>query len=144
MIYTDSGKYAIRALTCMAGQEDRQNPVSAADVAEAENIPPFYLAKVLQDLARADLLNSVRGRGGGFVLKRAPEDIKVLDILESVEDIRRLTTECVLGLDECNDDVPCPLHETWKRFRENLLGDLDKLTLQDLVVELAKKRKAKS
>ncbi len=144
MIYTDSGKYAIRALTCMAGQEDRQNPVSAADVAEAENIPPFYLAKVLQDLARADLLNSVRGRGGGFVLKRAPEDIKVLDILESVEDIRRLTTECVLGLDECNDEVPCPLHETWKRFRENLLGDLDKLTLQDLVVELAKKRKAKS
>lgn len=144
MIYTDSGKYAIRALTCMAGQEDRQNPVSAADVAAAENIPPFYLAKVLQDLARADLLNSVRGRGGGFVLKRAPEDIKVLDILESVEDIRRLTTECVLGLDECNDDVPCPLHETWKRFRENLLGDLDKLTLQDLVVELAKKRKAKS
>ncbi len=144
MIYTDSGKYAIRALTCMAGQEDRQNPVSAADVAEAENIPPFYLAKVLQDLARADLLNSVRGRGGGFVLKRAPEDIKILDILESVEDIRRLTTECVLGLDECNDDVPCPLHETWKRFRENLLGDLDKLTLQDLVVELAKKRKAKS
>lgn len=144
MIYTDSGKYAIRALTCMAGQEDRQTPVSAADVAEAENIPPFYLAKVLQDLARADLLNSVRGRGGGFVLKRAPEDIKILDILESVEDIRRLTTECVLGLDECNDDVPCPLHETWKRFRENLLGDLDKLTLQDLVVALAKKRKAKS
>ena len=144
MIYTDSGKYAIRALTCMAGQEDRQNPVSAADVAEAESIPPFYLAKVLQDLARADLLKSVRGRGGGFVLKRAPEDIKILDILEAVEDIRRLTTECVLGLDECNDDVPCPLHETWKRFRENLLGDLDKLTLQDLVVELAKKRNAKS
>ncbi len=144
MIYTDSGKYAIRALTCMAGQEDMQNPVSAADVAEAENIPPFYLAKVLQDLARADLLNSVRGRGGGFLLKRAPEDIKVLDILEAVEDIRRLTTECVLGLDQCNDDVPCPLHETWKRFRESLLGDLDKLTLRDLVVELAKKRNAKS
>jgi Rrf2 family protein len=143
MIYTDSGKYAIRALTCMAAHEDRENPVSAADVAEAENIPPFYLAKVLQDLARADLLNSVRGRGGGFLLKRAPEDIKVLDILEAVEDIRRLTTECVLGLDQCNDDVPCPLHDTWKRFRENLLGDLEKLTLKDLVAELARKRSAK-
>ena len=61
-----------------------------------------------------------------------------------LEDIRRLTTECVLGLDQCNDDVPCPLHDTWKRFRENLLGDLEKLTLQDLVVELARKRSAKS
>ncbi len=144
MIHTDSGKYALRALTHLAAQEHRQKPVSAADVAAAENIPPFYLAKVLQDLARADLLKSVRGRGGGFFLKRAPEDIKVLDILEAVEDTRRLTTECVLGLDECNDDVPCPLHETWKRFREILLSDLAKLTLHSLVLELAKKRGATS
>jgi Rrf2 family protein len=144
MIYTDSGKYAIRALTYMAAQEDQHNPVSAADVAAAENIPPYYLAKVLQDLARADLLNSVRGRGGGFLLKRTPDDIKVLDILEAVEDIRRLTTECVLGLDRCDDEVSCPLHETWKHFRENLLESLDKLTLKNLVIELEKKRTSKS
>lgn len=143
MIYTDSGKYAIRALTFMAAQDDQETPASAADVAEAENIPPYYLAKVLQDLARADLLNSVRGRGGGFLLKRAPEDIKVLEILEAVENIRRLTTECVLGLDECNDEVSCPLHETWKQFREDLLGNLHKLTLRDLVTEIERKRKAK-
>lgn len=143
MIYTDSGKYAIRALTYMAAQEDRDTPASAADVAEAENIPPYYLAKVLQDLARADLLNSVRGRGGGFVLKRDPEDIKVLEILEAVENIRRLTTECVLGLDQCNDEVSCPLHSTWKQFREELLDSLDALTLRDLVIELKRKRAVK-
>lgn len=140
MIYTDSGKYAIRALTCMAGEEDRQKPVSAADVAEAENIPPFYLAKVLQDLARADLLNSVRGRGGGFLLKRPAKNIKVLQILEAVENIKRITTECVLGLDQCNDSVPCPMHETWKHFRENFLQQITELTLEDLALELARKR----
>ncbi len=143
MIYTDSGKYAIRALTFMAAQDDQKTPASAADVAEAENIPPYYLAKVLQDLARADLLNSVRGRGGGFLLKRPAEEIKVMEILEAVENIRRLTTECVLGLDECNDEVSCPLHDTWKQFRESLLENLDKLTLRDLVIELDKKRQAK-
>lgn len=143
MIYTDSGKYAIRALTYMAGQEDRESPVSAADVAEAENIPPYYLAKVLQDLARANLLNSVRGRGGGFVLRREPEEIEVLEILEAVENIRRLTQECVLGLDQCNDEVSCPLHDTWKKFREDLLDNLHDLTLRDLVLEMEKKRKAK-
>lgn len=140
MIYTDSGKYAIRALTYMAARPDKDNPVAAADVAEAEEIPPYYLAKVLQDLARADLLSSVRGRGGGFLLKRAPEDIAVLEILEAVENVRRLTTECVLGLDQCNDDVPCPLHNTWKQFRENLLANLHKLTLRDMVLELERKR----
>ena len=69
MIYTDSGKYAIRALTHMASHGNQDEPLSAADIAEAEDIPPYYLAKVLQDLARADLLSSVRGRGGGFLLK---------------------------------------------------------------------------
>jgi Rrf2 family protein len=142
MIYTDSGKYAIRALTYMAAREDQDSPASAADVAEAENIPPYYLAKVLQDLARADLLNSVRGRGGGFLLKRAPEEIKVLEILEAVENIRRLTTECVLGLDECSDEASCPLHDTWTLFRNNLIDSFTELTLADMVAELKKKRHA--
>ncbi len=140
MIYTDSGKYAIRALTYMAAREDQESPASAADVAEAENIPPYYLAKVLQDLARADLLSSVRGRGGGFLLRREPEDIKVMEILEAVENVRRLTTECVLGLDECNDEAACPLHDTWTEFRENLLDSFTELTLADMVKELVRKR----
>jgi len=143
MIYTDSGKYAIRALTYMAAREDQESPASAADVAEAENIPPYYLAKVMQDLARADLLNSVRGRGGGFVLKRPPEEIRVLEIIEAVENIRRLTTECVLGLDECSDEASCPLHDTWTKFRDELLGSFTELTLADMVTELRKKRRAR-
>jgi DNA-binding IscR family transcriptional regulator len=49
----------------------------------------------------------------------------------------------VLGLDECNDEVSCPLHDTWKQFREELLGNLHKLTLQDLVVEMERKRAKK-
>ncbi len=140
MIYTDSGKYAIRALTYLASRPDSDLPVSAAVVAEAEGIPPYYLAKVMQDLARADLLSSVRGRGGGFTLKRPADDIHVLDILEAVENIRRLTEECILGLDQCNDEVPCSLHTTWKDFRETLLDNLRELTLADLVVELDRKR----
>ena len=132
MIYTDSGKYAIRALTHVAARPVEELPVSAADVAEAEGIPPYYLAKVMQDLARADLLSSVRGRGGGFTLKRAADDIHVLEILEAVENIRRLTTECVLGLDRCDDQALCPLHNTWQQFREILLENLCELTLADL------------
>jgi len=116
MIYTDSGKYAIRALVYLAGRSDEELPVSAAEVAESEDIPPYYLAKVMQDLARAGLLRSVRGRGGGFALKRPADKIGVLDILGSVENVRRLTTECVLGLDQCNDEVPCPCTTPGRTF----------------------------
>lgn len=141
MIYTDSGKYAIRAMTNLASRPPERLPAAAAEVAEEEDIPPFYMAKVLQDLARADLLESVRGRGGGFRLRVPPEEILVLDILDAVEDIRRLTKECILGLDECNDEVSCPLHSTWKRFRESFIQRLGNMTLADMVVELERKRR---
>ena len=141
MIYTDSGKYAIRALTYLASRAGEGRPVSAAEVADAEGIPPYYLAKVMQDLARARVLHSVRGRGGGFVLKRPPEKIFVLEILDAVENIGRITHECVLGLDECNDEVSCPLHSIWKRFRESLMERMVEMTLADLVVELERKRR---
>lgn len=140
MIQTDSGKYAIRAMAYIAAREDPTEPISAAEVAEAESIPPYYLAKVLQDLARAGILSSVRGRGGGFKMLREPEEIPVMEILQAVENIKKLTTECVLGLDECSEEAPCALHTTWKAFRDRLLGRLDDMTVADLVVELDRKR----
>lgn len=142
MIYTDSGKYAIRALTYLAIQPEEELPVAAAEIARAEGIPPYYLAKVLQDLARADLLTSVRGRGGGFKLKRPAEKITVMEILEAVENIRRITKECVLGLDECNDATPCPMHDSWKQFRETFLEGLGRNTLAMLAAEIRRKRAA--
>lgn len=141
MIRTDSGKYAVRAMAYIAAREDPSEPVSAAEVAEAEAIPPYYLAKVLQDLARAGVLESVRGRGGGFRLVRGASRIPVLEVLDAVEDVSRLTSECILGLDECSDEASCPMHTMWKSFRENLLARMEAMTVADLVVELARKRK---
>lgn len=141
MIYTDSGKYAIRAMTYIAGQADPDSPVSAADVAAAEEIPPFYMAKVLQDLGRAGILKSLRGRGGGFTLTKPADKIPIMDVLDAVEDTQRIKHDCVLGLDECNDSVSCPMHRTWKRFRESLLKRLNDMTVSDLVVELKRKRR---
>ena len=141
MIYTDSAKYALRAVTHIAGHDDPQAPVSATEIAEAEGIPPYYMAKVLQDLARAKVLKSVRGRGGGFRLAQPANKTHVLDVIAAVEDIGRITEECVLGLDECNDTVSCPMHDTWKRFRESLLKRLGRMTVADLAKEMKRKRR---
>jgi len=140
MIYTDSGKYAIRAITFLAACPEEMLPVSAADVAESESIPPYYLAKVLQDLARVGILESVRGRGGGFLLKNSPDEIHVMDVLKAVENTNRFTEDCVLGIAECNDEVPCPMHDTWQAFRESLLARLEDMTVTDLVKEMERKR----
>ena len=141
MIYTGSARYAIRAMVRLAIEDGDGQPFSAAGVAEAEQIPPFYLAKVLQDLGRAGLLKSARGRGGGFYLSRPADEITLIEVVSAVEDPRRLEAECVLGIDECNDDAPCPMHETWKSFRDGALEALRTLTVARLVEELERKKK---
>lgn len=144
MIHTESGRYAIRAVTYLGSRYNPDSTVTSAEIAEAEDIPPFYLAKVLQDLARARVLISIRGRGGGFRLSRPPEQIPVLEVLGAVEDLGRLREACVLGLEACSDSAPCALHSVWSAFRDTLLARFSEITVADLVRELSRKRSGPS
>lgn len=146
MIYTETGKYALRALLYLgshAGERGESNgPLPATEIAEAENIPPFYLSKVLKDLVRAGILRSVRGRGGGFQLARPATEISVIDVLEAAEEISRRSQACILGLDACNKNCPCVLHAIWTEFRDALVSRLEDLSVYDLVEEIGLKREA--
>lgn len=140
MIYSQSGRYAIRAMVHIAQQSDRPERVRAAEIASAESIPPSYLAKILQDLTRHRLLSSTRGRNGGFRLGMPAEAITAIQVIAAVEDIRRLKEECVLGLESCSDSVPCALHRHWGPFRDRALAILESLTLAEMADEVAVKR----
>lgn len=101
-----TAEYALRAVVWIAGRRDAA--VSTRDVAEAAQIPVGYMSKVLQALARADLLRSRPGRSGGFVLARKPHAISVLDIVQAVDPIQRIK-RCPLGYHQ-NGGGLCPLH----------------------------------
>ena len=120
----------------MAGREKPFDPVSAAEVAREEGIPPYYLAKVLQDLAKGGILESVRGRGGGFRLSRPAEEIAVVEVLRVVEDVDSVLTDCILGLDECSDVTPCSMHDVWGGYRETFWNQL----CTTMIADLARKR----
>ncbi|HJO04361.1 MAG TPA: Rrf2 family transcriptional regulator [Acidobacteriota bacterium] len=135
MIQTESGRYALRAMTFMGSRGDPFAPVSAAEVAKEEGIPPHYLAKVLQDLVKGEVLTSVRGRGGGFMLSRPPDKIFVVEVLRAVEDVDTVLTECILGLEECSDSTPCAMHDLWGGYRETLWNTLCTTTISDLTRE---------
>jgi len=142
VIYTGSARYAVRAMIFLAAGDSKGRPRSAAEVASAEDIPPYYLAKVLQNLGKAGLLGSARGRGGGFYLARPADEIRIVEVLEAVENVGRLDSECLLGLDECAEDSPCPLHDPWSEFRTGVMEALRTLTIAELVTELERKRAA--
>ncbi|HVQ26540.1 MAG TPA: Rrf2 family transcriptional regulator [Planctomycetota bacterium] len=138
MIYSATTEYAIRALAHMATLEPGER-ILARDLAAATDVPRQFLGKILHRLARQGLLDSAKGRGGGFRFSRPAEQITLADLVEVVEgkDIMRL---CVLGLDDCNDSQPCPMHDQWKAFRERLKTRVHSATMADLGRNLRAKR----
>jgi Rrf2 family transcriptional regulator, nitric oxide-sensitive transcriptional repressor len=105
---SQTAEYALRAIVYLADQ--RGSPRTTAQIAEATQVPPGYLAKVMQSLSRTRLVHSQRGLNGGFTLTRDPATLPMLEIIGAVDPIRRFR-ECPLGLDTHHDDL-CALHRT--------------------------------
>lgn len=116
---SQTAEYALRAVVHLAtaasegvgfGEDSSKAAISqtAQQIALATQVPLSYLSKVLQTLARAGLIVSQRGVSGGFSLARAPDEITVYDVVQTVDPIQRIVA-CPLGL-EAHQDFLCPLH----------------------------------
>ncbi len=140
MIYSATIEYAIRALAHISTLEEGER-ILARDLADVTSVPRQFLGKILHRLARADLLNSAKGRGGGFRLARPAVEVNVHDVVEALDGID-VTQRCVVGLADCNDDQPCPMHEEWKHFKKQLMEKVFAMTLAELGENLAAKRLA--
>jgi Rrf2 family nitric oxide-sensitive transcriptional repressor len=103
---SQTAEYALRAIVYLARHEDQ--PRTTTQIAEATQVPGGYLAKVMQNLGRAGLVQSQRGLNGGFVLSRPPDETSALDVINAVDPIRRIH-HCPLGLAEYMS--LCPLHQ---------------------------------
>ncbi len=100
-------EYALRAVVWLAA--NRAKPLTAHQIAEATRVPEGYLAKILQGLARAGMLYSQRGLGGGFTLARSPSSLTMWEVVQAVDPLKRIHS-CPLGF-EAHADTLCPLHE---------------------------------
>jgi Rrf2 family iron-sulfur cluster assembly transcriptional regulator len=128
---TTTGEYALRAMAYMARLPQGQY-VLARDMGKQLGIPPNYLSKVLQALTRQGLLESMRGRNGGFRMERAPKEICLFEILAAVEPMRRYET-CILGEKRCCDETACPIHDSWIEARGKILSMFRKTPLTMLI-----------
>ena len=105
-MFSQTVEYALRAVVCLASDEERL--MGVAEISETMDVPSGYLVKVLQHLVRADIVNSKRGKGGGFQLANAASKISLLDVINAVDPIRRIKT-CPLNL-PAHCKKLCPLH----------------------------------
>ena len=129
-MFSQTTEYAIRAMIDIATRPEGEN-VLAAQLGESLGIPTHYLSKILQQLVRARVLTSVRGRQGGFSLAKPAERIKLKEIVAPFEDLRKCE-ECILGQPVCSDAGACPLHKFWADVRTRYLEELSTKTLKEL------------
>ncbi|MBZ5696105.1 MAG: Rrf2 family transcriptional regulator [Acidobacteriia bacterium] len=138
MIYSKPCEYAIRALVYLA-RFPGQGAAQGTEIAKAEGLPAPVLGKVLQELVRKGLLESRRGPGGGFRLARKPQLITLRDVVAAIDGLDQFA-ECAVGLEGCSDDSPCPLHDTWKGIRTQLMSYLEATTLTDMAAAVTRKK----
>jgi len=107
---------------------------SIREITRRLRIPAHFLAKILQDLTRKNLLVSLKGPTGGFALAKPPEAIRLIDIVKAI-DGNDLFEKCAMGFPECSTSNPCAFHEEWAELREGL----ERLLASKSVLEIARK-----
>jgi Rrf2 family protein len=123
---TNRTDYAVRALIYLANHPGSH--AKAADIGAAMDIPTGFLHQVLQELQRARLVSSRSGPSGGYLLARKPEDITILEIVETMEGPIE-ASECALRGGPCHWDDVCALHWVWSSARAALADSLRGATL---------------
>jgi Rrf2 family protein len=111
MQITRQADYAVRAVLYLArlGSEGR---ASTAQIAREQQIPTTFLAKIVSQLAAVGVVRATRGAGGGVTLARAPENISLLEIVETIDGPMALN-ECVIEPQRCPMSSDCPVRDVW-------------------------------
>jgi len=134
MILSRTSKYAIQALIYMATQPSGVAILNRT-IAEKLGASPTYLAKILQNLCKFNLLYSFRGNHGGFCLREKGGEINLLQIVLVTEG-SGIKEECVLGFKVCSDKKPCLMHTQWSPIRKEIVQLLQNQNLEFLAAEV--------
>lgn len=130
-------KYALKALKVLATEYETKKPVLISTIAEQENIPKKFLEAILLDLRNQGILQSQKGKGGGYLLRLPPEQITFAKILRII-DGPIAPTLCVSlyfygKCDDCVSEEACTLRNVMEKWRDANLAVLDGTTLVDLM-----------
>lgn len=137
MKLSTKGRYGVRAMVDLASNYGGA-PVSIKTISKRENLSEYYLEQLFSPLRRANLIRSVRGAQGGYVLCKAPSEITVGDIM--------LVLEGPVEIADCIDGVPCDSTDfcatkmVWEKVKKSIDDVMNSITLQDIIDEYEAKK----
>ena len=139
MIRSRSASYGLRAVLYLSLHSEKDERYGVKTVAKELNLPESYLGKVLQNLVRKGIISSVKGPRGGFYIKDENLLRPVIDIIEAIDGLGHFSS-CGLGLHECSDENPCPIHSEYGALRDGLFKVLSVKTIKDFKQDIEEGR----
>lgn len=136
-MFSKSCEYGIRAIIYIAAENEKGKKVGIAEICENIEAPAHFTAKILQILSRNRIVNSQKGVNGGVYLDEYQRDLKLIEIVTAI-DGKAIFTGCGLGLKQCSESNPCPLHNKFKAIRNDLKKMLESTTIDELGKNLKK------
>ena len=130
VIFSKKCEYGMQAILYLAAKE-KGALVSAEEISKVLKIPREFISKILQSLKESGLINSSKGKSGGFSLAKSSSRIKLIDIVAAIDGLE-LFDDCVLGFPECSPTHPCPVHDTWGTLRTQAYDMLNAETIDKL------------
>lgn len=137
MRLTTKGRFAVTAMIDLAMRHGN-GPVTLAEISGRQKISLSYLEQLFGKLRRHDLVESVRGPGGGYCLARDTSAITVADIILAVDEPID-ATQCG-GKENCHDEQKCLTHDLWATLNERIFEYLESVSLRQLVEKQAAKQ----
>lgn len=134
-MFSKTCEYAIRAMIYIAQKSKTGNRVGIKEIAQGIDSPEHFIAKILQDLGKKDLVQSAKGPTGGFYHDVQSLEKSLADIVRAI-DGDKIFTGCGLGLKQCSEDRPCPIHNQFKKVRGEIKLMLENAKVGELSEEL--------
>lgn len=134
-MFSTSCHYGLQAMLYIAMYSSPDKNVGLTEIADNQEIPKHFLSKILQELVRFSLIDSMKGPNGGFKLRRKAEDIALIEIIEAIDGLD-VFTQCGIGFKKCSDDHPCPIHHEFKKVRNRVEDLFRNKTLKELTEDV--------
>ncbi len=140
-MFNKETEYALRGLVYIKLQNLKNRRPGTAEIAKEIEAPPFYTAKILQRIVRVGLLESLKGKGGGFFFDENKPDLPLIKLITTTEGDKSFSG-CGFGLKHCDVNNPCPLHEKYAPIRDSINKLVSEETVQSLAEKVYKKELA--
>ncbi len=134
MIVSTKGRYALRVMVGLA-MADRQRYIPLKEIAQSEGISQKYLEAIMTVLSKADFVDAVHGKGGGYRLNRAPKEYTVGAILKLTEGSLAAVSCTAQGPSACARSTCCQTKPMWDRLDSMIDSFFESITLQDILDE---------